>query len=217
MSPSESQVELLSAYIDGELPSDESTRVEELLERDPELRLQLAGMRAVTHDLAHLKRMAPPPTLGQDVARRIALAGERRSLLDRIEDGLSGVQQQSNIFLMFAVIFSLSTIMYFFFHGLERNKLTPVTFVDPAEALAADDIENASTLFVAERFFQRQGDVWIEEGLDEAAVISARRLEPDVTAQLIADRADLGSLAQLGTVVLRLNGEVLELVFAKAP
>ncbi|MEO1087269.1 MAG: zf-HC2 domain-containing protein, partial [Acidobacteriota bacterium] len=78
MNPSESQVEMLSAYLDGQLPSDEKSRVEAQLEKDPELRRQLDGLRAVTHNLAHLERMAPPPTLGQDVARRIALAGERR-------------------------------------------------------------------------------------------------------------------------------------------
>ncbi|MEM1176904.1 MAG: hypothetical protein AAGM22_01050 [Acidobacteriota bacterium] len=217
MSRAENPVELLSAYLDDQLPSDEATRVEALIESDPELREQLAGLRAVSTDLGHLERLAPPPTLGQDVARRIKLAGEQRSLLDRIEDGLSGVQQQSNIFLMFAVIFALASIMYFFFHGLERNQLTPITFVDPAEAPHATDLESATTLFVAERLFRRHGDLWAEEGLAPEAFADARPIDAAQLEATLAQHPELRGTAQLGTVILRLDGEVIKLTFPSTP
>lgn len=213
MNPSQTHVEMLSAYLDGELPEDETTRVEQMLERDPNLRRQLAGLRSVSAGLGHLERLAPPPTLGQDVARRIALAGEKRSLLDRIEGGLSGFQGQSNVFVMFAVVLALATIMYFFSQGLERSKLTPVVFDDPA--VAPVDLEGVTTVFLAERLFRRQGDRWIEEGLGANAVENARRVELERSADLLESHPELRSIAQLGHAVLRLDGEVIEIVAAE--
>ena len=212
MNSSQNQVEMLSAYLDGELPEDETTQVEQMLENDPDLRSELAGLRSISTGLGHLERLAPPPTLGQDVARRIALAGEKRSLLDRIEGGLSGAPSQSNIFLMFAVVLALATIMYFFSHGLERNTLTPVVFPDADEAPL--DLEGAATVFVAERLFQRQGELWLEEGLGVDDVERARRLKLSPT--LLEQHPELYGVAQLGQALLRFDGEIV-LIRAEAP
>ena len=205
MNSSQNQVEMLSAYLDGELPENETTQVEQMLEDDPDLRNELAGLRSISTGLGHLERLAPPPTLGQDVARRIALSGEKRSLLDRIEGGLSGTPSQSNIFLMFAVVLALATIMYFFSQGLEQNTLTPVVFPDGDEAPL--DLEGATTVFVAERLFQRQGELWLEEGLGVDDARRARRLE--LSPEILEQHPELYGVAQLGQALLRFEGEIV--------
>ncbi|MEM6794222.1 MAG: zf-HC2 domain-containing protein [Acidobacteriota bacterium] len=217
----EAQVEMLSAYLDGELRPDEKARVEALLERDPGARQQLEGMRSMVSGLGSLERLAPPPTLGQDVTRRIALQGERRSLLDRVEDGLSGLQGQSNIFLMFALIFSLAAITFLFVQGLERSRdgLLPVTSGgaavqdDPeAEDALRRQIATASSVVIAGHLFQRMEDgLWVEDGLGAEEIAAARPIDLARQPAWLEERPRLRGVAMLGRCVLRYEGEILEL------
>ncbi|MEM8933633.1 MAG: zf-HC2 domain-containing protein [Acidobacteriota bacterium] len=210
-------VETLSAYIDGELPPDDAARVEDVLERDPEVRERLDGMRAVAGGLRHLQRVAPPSTLGQDVARRIALADEKPSLLDRVEDGLSTLQGPSNVFLMFAVIFALASILIFYSVGLERKSggLLPVIIGGPpAEPTVPDDVRNASTVLVGGRFFERAGeDLWVEAGITERGMEVATPIEAesDEGRTLLSDHPDLVGVALLGRAIVEVDGRMIEL------
>lgn len=217
---SQARTEMLSAYVDGELSRAEIERVERLLESDPAARQQLEGMRSVVHNLGHLQRMAPPSTLGQDVARRIALASERRSLLDRIEDGLAGSQRHSNLFMMFALVFALSIITFFFLDSLNRagrETLQPITFDDPATApLDVEALEKASTVIVGGRIFQRAAEgPWIEDGIDPGVAAEAPVLDLQGSPGIAAQDPRLRGLAVLEDVVLRLDGKVVRVKSAE--
>ena len=106
---------------------------------------------------------------------------------------------------MFAVVLALATIMYFFSQGLERNTLTPVVFPDSDEAPL--DLEGATTVFVAERLFQRQGELWLEEGLGVDDARRARRLE--LSPEILEQHPELYGVAQLGQALLRFEGEIV--------
>ncbi|MCG8454633.1 MAG: zf-HC2 domain-containing protein [Holophagales bacterium] len=213
--------ELLSAYLDGELDPQEAARVERLIEGDVEIRRQLEGMRSIVSNLRHLEHLKPPPTLGQDVARRIALDGERQSLLDRVEARLEGTQLQSNTFLMFSLIIALAVIVLFFAFGLRQwneRGLVPVRMSDDAPEAQPEDMEpevlDAATVWVAGRLFAKAEDGrWVQEGLSEEEVASARAvdLESAEGRALVAERPDLRGVAMLGHAVVLHGEEVLEL------
>lgn len=206
--------EVLSAYLDGQLEPAEAAELERRLENDDALREQLAGMRRVVSNLQHLQRMAPPPTLGQDVARRVALAGERTSLLDRIEDGLSRLQHQSTTFLMFAVIFALALIIYMFSFGLRDSNLVPVVFEDGVQEIDLEVLKTAVTTVMGGRLFEREGDLWLEEGVDPSAPARVVELASPAGQQLLEARPDLQGIAYLKRARVKVDGEVLELLAA---
>lgn len=68
--------ELLSAYLDGELPADERVRVEQLLATNPAARQQLDEMRALSSTLHSL----PVQKLNEDLSDRVLRLAERRML-----------------------------------------------------------------------------------------------------------------------------------------
>lgn len=70
-----SENELLSAYLDGELRSDEKARVEELLDRDPAAREFVAELRA----LGAAVRSLPAHKLDNDFAPRVASLAKGRA------------------------------------------------------------------------------------------------------------------------------------------
>ncbi|MEL7061696.1 MAG: hypothetical protein AAGN46_16840 [Acidobacteriota bacterium] len=217
----ESTTELLSAFLDGELDDVEIRRVERMLEERPDTRLELEGMRRIVGDLRHLERLAPPPTLGQEVARRIALDGERTSLLDRVEDGLGRLNQQSSTFATFAVVLALAAIVYLFSLALEssRQGLVPVTFDTPA-ATDSGPLD-AHLVLVAGRLFERQHDAdttwWIEQDLDPTRPFRQIELATDDGQALLARHPELHNVARLGRVRLLVSGEILELVPPPSP
>lgn len=211
-------VETLSAYLDGELEPDEAARVEALLERDPEVRRRYEGMRAVAGGLRHLERAAPPSTLGQDVARRIALAGEKPSLLDRVEEGFGGLRRgPSNVLVMFALVFALACILLFYSVGLEqiREGALSVTFGGPPpDASIPDDVSRARTVLVAGKLFERQAeDLWVESGITERGIEIARtvELESEEGEALLADHPELLGIGLLGRAIVEVDGEMIDL------
>ena len=210
-------VETLSAYIDGELTPDETGRVEEILERDAETRRRLEGLRAVAGGLRHLERAAPPSTLGQNVARRIALAGEKPSLLDRVEDGLSRFEGPSNVFLMFAIVLALACILLFYAVGLERRSggLVPVIIGGPpAEPTVPDDVRNAATVLVGGRFFERTADgLWVETGITERGIEVAEPIDAESPAgqALLSENPNLVGVALLGRAIVEVDGRMIDL------
>jgi anti-sigma factor RsiW len=70
--------ERLSAYLDGELSSDEQARVEQLLADEPAARQLLDELRAVSSTLQGLPRTRVPGDLAADVLREIERRGVQR-------------------------------------------------------------------------------------------------------------------------------------------
>lgn len=140
---SHASAELLSAYLDRELAEQEAAVLELHLDQCHECHGRLQGLNTVVANLRHLERQAPPPTLDMAVARRIALAGERRGALDRLEDGLGAFQRRSNLMMWFAVVIALVLITFFFLHTLARsqNSNIPVTFGDQPTSSAPAEPE----------------------------------------------------------------------------
>lgn len=216
----EARQELLSAYLDGELRPEEEKGVEELLEQEPEAREQLEGMRRVLGHLRHVERLAPPQSLDLAVTRRIALDGEHRSLLDRIEDGMTGLGggKQSHLLFLFAMVIALAVIILFFSHGLQQkqNGLIPVIFDEPPQMEDAD-LETARQVLVGGALFQRhedehEGTLWVEDGLSvdteaELVLLGSQRAE-----ELMVEHPELKGIAMLGHVKVEVAGQTLELL-----
>ena len=216
----EARQELLSAYLDGELRPDEEKGVEELLQREPAAREQLEGMRRVLGHLRHVERMAPPQSLDLAVTRRIALDGEHPSLLDRIEDGMTGLGggKQGNLFFLFALVIALAVILLFFSHGLQKSQdgLIPVIFDEPPQVEDAD-LSTARQVVVGGALFQRHedehhGTLWVEDGLEMDAEAELVVLGSDRAEELLAAHPELAGIALLGHVKVELAGQVLELL-----
>lgn len=216
----EARKELLSAYLDGELRPEEEQGVEELLEQEPAAREQLEGMRRVVGHLRHVERMAPPQTLDMAVTRRIALEGEHRSLLDRIEDGMTGMGggKQGNLFFLFALVVALALIILFFSHGLQKSQdgLIPVIFDEPPQVEDAD-LATARQVVVGGALFQRHEDehhdtLWVEDGLQPATEGELVLLGSARAEELLAKHPELKGIALLGHVKVEVAGQVLELL-----
>ena len=207
------EAELLSAYLDGQLEPEEEKRVEELLAADPEVRRQYEGMRLVIRGLGRLERMAPPSTLGQTVARRVALAGERRSLMDRVEDGLSRLNQQPSVLFMFALVLALAMIILFFAWGLQQRQtsLVPVVIQNPPSGPVQ--------MVVAGRVFEQQEDgLWVQEGLEPDSPARRVVLDSEDGRRLLATWPELRGVAEvLLRALLEVDGEVVELTATEAP
>ena len=216
----EARQELLSAYLDGELRPEEEKGVEEMLEREPEVREQLEGMRRVLGHLRHVERLAPPQSLDLAVTRRIALDGEHRSLLDRIEDGMAGLGggKQSHLLFLFAMVIALAVIILFFSHGLQQkqNGLIPVIFDEPPQVEDAD-LATARQVVVGGALFQRHedehhGTLWVEDGLSVDTEAELVLLGSERAEDLMAEHPELKGIAMLGHVKVEVAGKVLELL-----
>ena len=210
----EARAELISAYLDNELQGEEAQRFEQLLAEDESVRREVEGMRHVVSNLRHLERMAPPPTLNQHVARRIALAGEQRNLLDRLEDGLSAVHTPSNTFLMFALVFALTIIVYLFSLLLSHNNQVSVVFDAPPKGALVERLDGATSVLMGSRLFLRAEDGrWIEDGLTAGEIAGAQLIPADSPAgrELLEHHPDLKGLIVLGDAVFRWQGGIIEL------
>lgn len=172
--------ESLSAYLDRELPGERVREVERHLEDCSHCRADLESLSRVVRRLQSVQRVAPPPLLAGDVARRVALDRRPRSLMERIESRLSGQPFQSQIFNTFALVMALATILYIFAHGLDliERKRIPVRVVSPeasAEFFRQHEISIGVRSELADRVFYREGNLWREEGAtgETQAVIAA--------------------------------------------
>lgn len=130
----------LSAYLDEELPPPQLRLVEDHLEECPDCRRQLEGLRRVVRGLRRLEDLAPPPTLGQDLVRRIRLEPQPRDLLQRLEGRIQNAPLQSTVGFTFALVFALAVILFLFLNWVDERRQThqPV-LVAPSEILDADD------------------------------------------------------------------------------
>jgi anti-sigma factor RsiW len=177
--------EILSAYLDGELAASERRETEMHLAGCPACRARFESLGRAVASLRRLERAAPPAVLAQHVQRRIALAGSRAGVVDRLEERLRGLGSASPLLTSFAVILALASIVYLFAHGVDRHQRhsVPIVVPNPEAARQLDEaiarIEPA-TKRAGGRLFIRTGDRWLERGLERAE--AAGTLAPAVTA-----------------------------------
>jgi anti-sigma factor RsiW len=130
----------LSAYLDEELPPPQLRLVEDHLEECPDCRRELEGLRGVVRRLRRLEELAPPPALGQDLARRIRLEPQPRDLLQRLEGRIQNTPMQSTVGFTFALVFALAVILFLFVNWVdERRQAHQPVLVAPSEILDAED------------------------------------------------------------------------------
>ncbi len=221
---SHATVELHSAYLDRQLFEPEASRLEDHLEQCEDCHVRLEGLRKVVANLRRLESLDPPADLEHAVARRIALAGEPGSFLDRLESGLSIFSRQSSLLPMFGVVMALAVILYLFSVALERSQsgLLPVFFDDPpaaaAVAAAGERRELAGRVLVLRaatapgEAHRAAAEVWVEEGVSPEAVSRRVDLGSPAGQRLAAEHPELEELAELGArAVIVLDGEVVEI------
>jgi hypothetical protein len=155
--------ELLSTYLDGELPAGRAGAVEHHLASCAGCRARLDGMRRVVRSLTRLERVSPPPLLAQRVERRVALLGRERTLVERLETRLRGLTLDSPMVVTFAVVVALAAILYFFSYGVANRRGDVALRVAAPESVsglmgALDAVE------IEGRRLRREGDVWVQEG-----------------------------------------------------
>jgi len=173
-------IESLSAYLDRELPRSRAEAVESHLDDCPRCRAHLKSLSRVVDRLQGLERVAPPPLLAGDVARRVTLERRPRTLVERLESGLTGQPFQSQILNTFALVMALAAMVYVFAVGLdhlERKKI-PVVMATPeasVEFTRQHEIAIGLRSEVADRVFRRDGGLWREDGAsgEPAAVLAA--------------------------------------------
>ena len=206
--------ETLSAYLDGELPEGERRETELHLAACPGCHARFASLGRVVASLQRLERAAPPPTLAQDVERRISLAGARANAFDRLEERLRVLGTASPILTTFAVILALGTILYLFAHGVERHQRRGVAIGVPTPEVARQlDAEHArlepATTRAGDRLFTRSGARWLEHGLERDEATGALAPASTVAADSPAGRALLARLPWLAGLLADAEGVVL--------
>lgn len=204
--------DLLSAYLDGELPAGDGERVAAHLGRCPSCRAELDSLRRVVDTLRRLDRAAPPPALEQHVARRIALEGNRTGLLARFEDEVARFRPRIAILMPFTLVFALATMLYFFAQTLvEIENRGPAIVVPPPEAARAFREPGAPAGEVRSaggRSFRRAGDAWLEIDLAPGAVPREVAAGSEEAAALRREHPWLDELlAEAQAVVLIEGGE----------
>lgn len=204
--------DLLSAYLDRELPAREQARVEDHLAHCPGCRARLDGLARVVGALARLERAAPPPSLAQRVERRAAVESARLGRFEGIEARLSTFAPQSPLLVAFTLTIALAAILYLF--SLWAAGAREPVSLHPAPAAAARGlIERVETRPVAGRELVRRGDEWREVAVLERAPERTIDAGSDAAAELLARHPWLAELAEEGRTVVFLDegGEVVAL------
>lgn len=203
--------ENLSAYLDRELPDRRVREVERHLEGCSSCRANLDSLSRVVHRLQAIERVAPPPLLAGDVARRVALDRQPKSLMERLESRLTSRPLQSQIFNTFALVMALAAIVYIFAFSADliERKSVPVRVVSPEaskEFLRQHEISIGMRSEQDGRVFHREGDLWREEGAsgDPETEIAASSTEGLALQERNPELAPL--LGQGQPVILRDGG-----------
>jgi hypothetical protein len=204
-------VEVLSSYLDAELPQAEQARVERHLEDCARCRERLSGLRRVVERLENLKRSAPPAHLGQSIEHRVRLEVRREDLLERLERQVERWTTHSAMMPIFALVLALAVIIYLFALGVERSQRGTTIISEPSgTAPASDSVE------LGGRLFDRTDGIGIERGL-AGETARVRLTFPDPEVENWGEGLDLDDYKALGGVVrLRVGQEVIEIDFAGA-
>jgi hypothetical protein len=206
-------VEVLSAYLDRELPDDHRERLERHLEQCPRCRERLASLRGVVRRLRLLERTATPLPLDVAVARQVSLVRESeraRSLGEQLRVRSLEPGQQSSLFLAFSLVVALVAITNLFVSGSEQLEHSREPVVMVVEASQARPLE----VEIDGRRFRREGDRFrqVEVARDRGpqAVVAA---DSELGRELIASTPDLALLLEERRAVLleAADGRVVEL------
>lgn len=211
--------ELLSAYLDRELPARQAEQVEEHLDHCPGCRARLDGLARAVGALARLERAAPPPSLAQHVERRVALAAGRRTWAEQLELRLSTFAPQSPLLVAFTVTIALAAILYLFSLWAASPPRTDVTLRPAAAEDARPLLERVEARPVGGREFVRRGGEWREVAALGMVVDRQVVTGSDEAAELLARDPWLEELLAEGRrVVFRTDdGEVVGLRPGKQP
>lgn len=199
--------DLLSAYLDRELPAREAARVEEHLLGCPGCRAELDGLARVVGALGRLERAAPPSSLAQHVERRVALEVDRRGLLADVERRLSTFSPQSPLLVAFTVTIALAVILYLFSVWASTPQRGDVSLRPATPEDARSLLDRVEGRRLGGRELVRRGDEWRE--------VSALGVEPERTvdvgseeaAELIARHPWLEELVAEGAAVVFRDGD----------
>lgn len=212
----ETAIEQLSAYLDGELPSDQAEAVEARLANDSSTRLHLEGLRRVVDGLRQNEPPPPPPTLHHAVAHRIEIERQRVSFLDRVEASLSPLSRSNPLLPMFAVILVLAISVYSLAVLIERAGREDVeVVVVGGDAAATGGHVVGTRLEAANRALFWDGQRWRQQAAPEAADRSVDLDSPEGEA-LLAAHPPLRELAELDSPALVLVGDEALLLYPRS-
>ena len=121
------ELELLSAYLDEELSTDEAARLEAHLETCHTCRNRLQGLTRVSETLRSLERAAPPPILEELVLGRREVPGARRWSGRLAQMNEASRRTRSTIGLVFAMVLMLVVFVYLF--SLAQSRQAPTSTV----------------------------------------------------------------------------------------
>jgi anti-sigma factor RsiW len=166
------EVEMLSAWLDGELTVAEADRVAAHVETCAECRDELAAMLRVMDELRSLERVAPPPALAAEVSRRVKLEGRPLRLRALLAEHAGGVLQPGLGFF-YAVVVSLAAIagLVVLAPALERWQAGATA---PLAVTAAALSPVGQTQLAAGRELLWDGATWREAAVREMPTVQVR-------------------------------------------
>ena len=103
-------LEILSTYVDAELPDGERRHVESHITSCADCRRRLAHLQGVVGHLQRLEQVEVPPTLVWQVQHRVRLESGKVTLSSRLEDRLGKLLRQPLLAPLFAVIVAFAAI-----------------------------------------------------------------------------------------------------------
>jgi len=181
--------ERLSSYLDDELDSKDTRRLEEHLRQCDGCRRQLDGLRRVMSDLRALRESSPPAGLGLELEQRLALDAppphERRGALGH---RFPRPFFQSAFLGSLGVILALGVIMVMFSQVFANR---PAGEFPGRPGTGSTAMRPADRVEVAGRAFEVMGGIWVEHDLTVADVASAR----------VVDRSELLARTDTSTEV----------------
>lgn len=199
--------DLLSAYLDRELPAREAVRVEDHLAACPGCRADLDGLARVVGALGRLERTAPPSTLAQHVARRVALERASPGLVEAVETRLSTFGPQSPLLVAFTVTIALAVILFLYAQWAATPRRGDVS-LRPAPAEAARPLlERVEGRRVGGRDFVLRDGAWREAAALDAEPTRTVAAGSEEATELLARHPWLAELAAEGRGVVFRDGE----------
>lgn len=192
--------EVLSAYLDRELPASEVERLETHLRECRRCRDHLESLTDVVAGLHRLERVEAPRMLASHVRRRVALERRAEGLgewLDRLEKRLAGVRLDSMTYTLAAVVLALAAMSYLFIEGMDRM-----------ERRRAPLVITSTVPWTVPGAFEQRGDAWWPSGARTDAPIVATYAAAAPEAQAIfEERPEIEKLLRNETALVVWNGD----------
>lgn len=192
--------EVLSAYLDRELPASEAERLETHLRECRRCRDHLESLTDVVAGLHRLERVEAPQMLAAHVRRRVALERRAEGLggwLDRLEKRLAGVRMDSMTYTLAAVVLALAAMSYLFIEGMEQM-----------ERRRAPLVITSTVPWTVPGAFEQRGDAWWPSGAPTDAPLVATYAAGAPEAQAIfEERPEIEKLLSDETALVVWNGD----------